>query len=71
MCMNCGCGQLDTRHQPTDLIRKDLQRAADANGMDLTEAARNVAKAAQQMADGKGSTSEMAGSTAGGTSRRP
>ena len=70
MCMNCGCGQVDTRHQPTDLVRKDLQRAADANGMDLTEAARNVAHAAQQMADGKGTEPEMAGTPAGSPSRR-
>ena len=42
MCMNCGCGEPDARHQPTDITREDLQRAADGSGISLEEAAGNV-----------------------------
>ena len=42
MCMNCGCGEPDTRHHPTDITREDLQRAADGGGMSLERAASNV-----------------------------
>ena len=42
MCMNCGCGEPDARHQPTDITREDLQRAADGSGISLDEAANNV-----------------------------
>jgi hypothetical protein len=40
--MNCGCGEPDARHQPTDITREDLQRAADGSGISLEEAADNV-----------------------------
>ncbi len=42
MCLNCGCGEPDARHQPTDITREDLQRAADGSGMSMEDAARNV-----------------------------
>ena len=42
MCMNCGCGEPDTRHHPTDITREDLQRAADGGGMSLERTASNV-----------------------------
>ena len=42
MCMNCGCGEPDARHQPTDITREDLQRAADGGGISLEEAASNL-----------------------------
>ena len=45
MCMNCGCGEPEKRHQPTDITREDLQRAADGTGMTLREAAENVQRA--------------------------
>jgi hypothetical protein len=54
MCMNCGCGELDKRHQPTDIIREDLQRAADGGGVTLKEAARNVARSSEQLAGDQG-----------------
>ena len=49
MCMNCGCGAPDERHHPTDIIREDLQRAADGGGITLQEAARNLQMATQQL----------------------
>ena len=42
MCMNCGCGEPDTRHHPTDITREDLQRAADGGGMSLERTASNI-----------------------------
>jgi hypothetical protein len=42
MCMNCGCGEVDERHQPTDITREDFQRAADGSGKSMEETARNM-----------------------------
>ena len=42
MCMNCGCGEPEKRHQPTDITKDDLQKAADGSGISLEEATRNV-----------------------------
>ena len=42
MCMNCCCGEVDKRHQPTDITREDLQRAADGSGVTLDEATANM-----------------------------
>ena len=42
MCMNCGCGEPDERHQPTDITREDFQRAADGSGLSLEGATKNM-----------------------------
>jgi hypothetical protein len=42
MCMNCGCGEPDERHKPTDITRDDVQRAADGSGLSLEEATKNM-----------------------------
>jgi hypothetical protein len=42
MCMNCGCGEPEKRHQPTDITSDDLQRAADGSGITLDEATANL-----------------------------
>ena len=42
MCTNCGCGEPDERHQPTDITRDDVQRAAEGSGLSLDEAATNM-----------------------------
>lgn len=52
MCMNCGCGEVDKRHQPTDITRDDLQRAADGAGITLREAATNVQESSQAISAG-------------------
>ncbi len=55
MCLNCGCGELDERHgNSANLIRADLQRAADANGQTLEETAGNVIQGAQRMTEDAG-----------------
>ena len=53
MCMNCGCGEPDTRHHPTDITREDLQRAADGAGMSLRAAASNVAPSTEDLSRGE------------------
>jgi hypothetical protein len=40
--MNCGCGEVDKRHQSTDITREDVQRAADGSGITLDEATANL-----------------------------
>ena len=42
MCMNCGCGEPDERHQPTDITRDDFQRAADGSGLSIEQATKNM-----------------------------
>ena len=49
MCMNCGCGEPEKRHHPTDITREDLQRAADGAGITLQEAARNLQMSTQRL----------------------
>jgi hypothetical protein len=51
MCMNCGCGEVDKRHQPTDITREDLQRAADGSGITLRQAAQAVARSSQEIVE--------------------
>jgi hypothetical protein len=63
MCLNCGCGEPDARHQPTDITREDLQRAADGSGMSMEDAARNVRTSLDSLA-----TSDQDASRAGATS---
>jgi hypothetical protein len=65
MCMNCGCGEVDKRHQPTDITRDDLQKAADGAGITLREAARNVKEASEGLAGG-----QAGGSVAWSTAKR-
>ena len=52
MCMNCGCGDVDARHHPTDITREDLQRAADGSGILIAEAAQHVHDSTGAMTDG-------------------
>ena len=54
MCMTCGCGDVDLRHQPTDITREDLQRAADGAGVPIRQAARNLEASSRDVADGRG-----------------
>ena len=57
MCMNCGCGEVDKRHQPSDITRDDLQRAADGGGITLQEAARNLKEASEGLASAQSAPS--------------
>jgi hypothetical protein len=42
MCLNCGCGEPDTRHQPTDITREDVERAAQGGGLSVDQAITNL-----------------------------
>ena len=42
MCMNCGCGEPEERHHPTDITKEDLERAAQGAGMSVQETAQNM-----------------------------
>jgi hypothetical protein len=61
MCMNCGCGEPNERHHPTDITRDDLQHAADGAGMNIEEAARNLKTSAGEMS-GEGASSTQGAS---------
>lgn len=50
MCMNCGCGEPDERHQPTDITREDFQRAADGSGATLEQATKNMTASLEKIA---------------------
>lgn len=69
MCMNCGCGESDKRHHPTDITREDVQRAADGGGMTLDEAAANVARSSEQLA-GRETAGQPARSAPWSTTKR-
>ncbi|CAN5530956.1 hypothetical protein BH23CHL8_BH23CHL8_17730 [soil metagenome] len=42
MCLNCGCGEPETRHQPSDIVREDVERAAQGQQMSIEETASNM-----------------------------
>lgn len=42
MCLNCGCGEPDERHQPTDITREDFLRAADGSGLSPEQGTKNM-----------------------------
>ena len=48
MCMNCGCGEVNERHKPTDITIDDLKAAAKGHEMEVEEAADNIHSAARQ-----------------------
>jgi hypothetical protein len=51
MCLNCGCGQLDERHgNEANMTASDVQRAADANGQDLSTSVQNMLAALDRIA---------------------
>lgn len=36
MCLNCGCGEPETRHQPTDITADDVRKSAAGKPIDQT-----------------------------------
>ena len=55
MCMNCGCGELDTRHKDSDIVRDDVQRAADGQGASIEATAGHLEESLRQLRSGSGS----------------
>jgi hypothetical protein len=52
MCLNCGCGEYDERHKPTDIVTEDLVAAADGHQMEVEQAADNIHQAARALRSG-------------------
>ncbi len=43
MCLTCGCGQPHEDHgNPDNFTYEDLQKAAEAGGVSVTDAAKNI-----------------------------
>jgi hypothetical protein len=47
--MNCGCGEVNERHKPTDITIDDLRAAAKGHDMEVEEAADNIHSSAREM----------------------
>jgi hypothetical protein len=48
MCLNCGCGEPEKRHQPSDITADDVRKAADGNGMSYEKATANMRSAFEE-----------------------
>ena len=53
MCLNCGCGEYQKRHKPTDITMDDLAKAAVGQWLKIRDAAANLQEAGRaiQLAD--------------------
>jgi hypothetical protein len=49
MCMNCGCGEVETKHKPTDITLNQLKAAAKGHDMEVEEAADNIHNSAREL----------------------
>jgi len=49
MCMNCGCGEVNERHKPGDIVLDDLRRAASNHDLEVEQAADNIHAAAKKL----------------------
>ena len=49
MCMNCGCGDVETKHKPTDITLSQLKAAAKGHDMEVEEAADNIHNSAREL----------------------
>ena len=58
MCLNCGCGEPETRHQETDITADDVRQASAGKPMDQT--VQNIRAGLDKMGQAQGS--EMGGS---------
>ena len=49
MCLNCGCGEYNERHKPSDITADDLKAAAEGHEMDVEKAADNIHQGARDL----------------------
>ncbi|HWH24981.1 MAG TPA: hypothetical protein VNW68_08845 [Candidatus Limnocylindria bacterium] len=55
MCLNCGCGEVNERHdKDANITLDDVRRAGEANGQSVEESLRNMGMAARQVVSGQG-----------------
>ena len=52
MCLNCGCGEPETRHKETDITADDVRKAAA--GAPLEKTVQNIRTSLDKMAFGEG-----------------
>jgi hypothetical protein len=46
--MSCGCGEPNERHKPGDIVRDDLEKAAQNHNLDVQQVVRNIQESARQ-----------------------
>lgn len=51
MCLNCGCGEPETRHKETDITADDVRKASAGSSMDQT--IQNMQRSLDTMASGQ------------------
>jgi hypothetical protein len=61
--MNCGCGEVDTRHKETDIVQQDIQQAAEGQGMSQEETIQNLESSMQPMRSQSSRTSATGASS--------
>lgn len=59
MCLNCGCGEPETRHKETDITADDVRQASANNPLDQT--VQNIRTGLDKMRQSQGT--EVGGST--------
>jgi hypothetical protein len=47
--MSCGCGKVDERHKPGDIVLDDLKKAARNHDMEVEQTADNIHAAAKEL----------------------
>ena len=69
MCLNCGCGEPETRHQDTDITADDVRKASADRPMDQT--VQNMRAGLDKMAQSQGGQTggSMSQSAPGGQSQ--
>jgi hypothetical protein len=63
MCLNCGCGEPETRHKATDITADDVRQAAA--GKPLQETVQNMRTSLDQMEQSGGQMSGSQDSSSG------
>jgi hypothetical protein len=64
MCLNCGCGEPETRHKETDITAEDVRDAASGSSLDQT--VQNMRTSLDKMGQSQGGS--MGQSNAGASS---
>lgn len=69
MCLNCGCGDAEMRHQETDITADDVRQAAA--GKPMNETVQNIRAGLDKMgqSEGREMSGSMSQSSSGGQSR--
>ena len=66
MCLNCGCGDPETRHQETDITADDVRKASGGKPMDQTVQNMRAGLDKMGQSQGRETGGSMSQSTSGG-----